>query len=923
MKGRELRGGRLLLTAVGVVLVLLLVGRAAASLYVEILWFDAVGYSSVFWTRILWEWGIRLAGAVVVGLALFGNLRIVARTLGGLRIKRRVGDLVISEQLPEAYVVWGTSLVSVLMGAWFGASIPRAMGLQVLFLFNAPVWGLLDPILGKDMTFYVILLPVVGALVTFGMIVVFLVFTLASAGYAATGALQWGRGGLDIEDQPRIHLTVVVAAFFALMAVRFWLGRYLLLLDGTSGVQSIFGFADAEARLDAYRVLALLSAFAGIGTLWGGLKARLLPSSATVGALIVGGVLVGQAYPSFVQRFRVEPNELERETPFIEHNILFTRVGFDLTELDRREFEYEQEVDVDWQAAAAQFSGLPVWSSQALLTTFRELEARFPYYDFSSVTVDRYETPRGTVPVAISVREILPRGIQDPNWQNVHLRDLYIRGMGAVVSAAVSRTPQGRPRMFVSGIPPEFTEGGFTPEGLRLTRPEVYVGTRRQSFAIIDPVQQRAPDGGPARPGVDFPNGIELDSALRKLALAWQARDANLLFASEVTSTSRFVFRRDVLDRVLRISGPLLRYPDEPYPVIHDGHIVWILEGFTGTRWFPLSTTHNLEAGGPVRYARNSVKVIVDGVTGEVTFYVADDGDRLLEVYRRGFPTLFRPIDEMPTNLRNHVRYSRTMLDLQARVLNRYHQESAPVFHGQQDVWELPQELAQGTTPVPYRADYGIYRLPGDTEGGFLLTSVFVPRGRQNLTGILIARSDPDRYGELVLFDVAVEDQAPGPRQVEALVEQDPIISQQFSLWRTGGSQVWTGHLHLVPVGGTLLYMEPVFLAAEADAIPELRRFVVSDGRRVAMEETLPEAIQALASMSGDASGNLESATGPIPAVVDRSPLDRSRWPADALALLEDAEAALRAGNFEGFGDALDELKALLQRLSEEGAPVP
>lgn len=914
MKVSDLRGGRLLLVFVAAVLAMLLLGRIASTVYVEILWFEAVGFSSVFWTRVLWEWGTRIAAATVVAIAIFANLRIVARTLGGIRIKRRVGDLVISEQLSEAYVFWGIILGSILMGGWFGASVPRAMGLQLLFLLEAPVWGIVDPILGKDMMFYVILLPVLGGIVTFGMVVAFLVFTLAVAGYAATGALQWGRGRIDIEGQPRRHLTIIIASFFLLLAMSFWLGRYLLLSDGTSSVLSIFGYADAEARLGALRILALLSVVASIGTLWSGLKGRILPAAAAVGALVVGGLVVGQAYPSFVQRFRVEPNELERETPFIEHNIRFTRLGFDLTELDRREFEYEQDVEVDWQAAAVQFSGLPVWSSRALLTTFRELEARFPYYDFSSVTVDRYETAEGPVPIALSVREILPRGIQDPNWQNVHLRSLYIQGMGAVASAAGSRTPQGRPRMFVSGIPPEFSDSGIAPEGLRLTRPEVYVGSRRQSFAIVDPAQQTAPDGGPARPGIDFPRGIELSSPLRTLALAWQFRDANLLFAAEVTNTSRFLFRRDVLSRVSRISGPILRYPDEPYPVIHDGHIVWILEGFTGTRWFPLSTTHNLEAGRPVRYARNSVKVTVDGITGEVTFYVVDDSDGLLRAYRQGFPTLFRPIDEMPEGLRSHIRYSRTMLDLQARVLSRYHQDSAPVFHGQQDVWELPQELAQGPTPVPYEAEYGIYRLHGESEAGFVLTSVFVPRGRQNLTAILVARSDPDRYGELILFDVPVEDQAPGPRQVEALIEQDPIISQQFSLWRTGGSQVWTGHLHLVPVGETLLYMEPVFLAAESDAIPELRRFVVSDGRRVSMEETLDEAIQALASMSGDTPPILE----PTLVGADLPAVDRGRWPAEALALLEEAEASLRAGDFQGFGVALDELKALLRRLSQD-----
>ena len=263
---------------------------------------------------------------------------------------------------------------------------------------------------------------------------------------------------------------------------------------------------------------------------------------------------------------------------------------------------------------------------------------------------------------------------------------------------------------------------------------------------------------------------------------------------------------------------------------------------------------------------------------------------------------------------RRDVRYPRTMLGLQARVLFQYHQETARLFHGQQDVWTLPQELAQGTTPVPYQPEYALYRLPGEEKRDFLLTSVFVPRGRQNLTAILTASSDPDRYGELVLFDVPVEDQVPGPRQIEALIEQDPMISQQFSLWRTGGSQVWTGHLHLVPVGRTLLYMEPVFLAAEEDAIPELRRFVVSDGYRVAMEETLQQAIQALALTADPSAPQLTLAEGSL----DRPSLDTDQWPEEALALLDAADTALRTGDFQGFGEALAELRALLGRLSSD-----
>ena len=918
MKIREFRGGRLLVALGIALLTISVIGRVAANAYIEILWFDSLGYSSVFWTRVFWEWGARLMGGALVGVVFFFNLRVIARSLGGIKIKRRVGDLVISEQIPETYVVWGIGIFSVLVGAWFGAAIPGSVGLNVLYLLNAPEWGVTDPFLGRDLTFFVILLPLLRGVVVSGLIVAFFVLALAAAGYAGTGALQWGgqggQGRLIIEDRPRRHLGIIIAVFFVMLAGQFWLTRFVLLLNGTSGVQGIFGFTDAEARMPAYSILALLALSVSAAALWSGFKNRPLPLIVTSGVLIVGGLVVGQAYPSFIQRFRVEPNELERESPFILENMRFTRMGFDLTNLERREFDYERTPSVDWQAAVAQFEGLPVWSAQALLTTYRQLEARFPYYDFSGVTVDRYEGPNGLVPVALAVREVLPRGIQDPNWQNIHLREDYIRGMGAVVSAATARTPEGRPTMFVSGIPPEFSASDAAPEALRLTRPNVYVGVRRQDYAVVNPGDPASGEGGARQAGIDFPEGIQLNSLLRTFALAWRFRDANLLFASEVNRTSRFIFRRDVLERVGRISGQLLRFPEAPYPVVHEGRIVWILEGFTWTSSFPLSTLHDLEAGRPVRYARNSVKITIDGVTGEVAFYIVDDADPLLRVYAQGFPTLFQPLSDMPEGLRDHIRYPRTMLGLQARVLFQYHQETARLFHGQQDVWTLPTELAQGTTPVPYQAEYGLYRLPGEEERDFLLTSVFVPRGRQNLTAILPASSDPDRYGELVLFDVPVEDQVPGPRQVEALIEQDPVISQQFSLWRTGGSQVWTGHLHLVPVGRTLLYMEPVFLAAEEDAIPELRRFVVSDGYRVTMEETLQEAIQAMARIADASTPQLIFTEGSS----DFPSLDTEQWPAEALTLLEVADAALRTGNFQGFGEALDELRALLERLSTD-----
>jgi uncharacterized membrane protein (UPF0182 family) len=684
------------------------------------------------------------------------------------------------------------------------------------------------------------------------------------------------------------------------MGARLWLGRYLLLMDGNSGVQGIFGFADAEARLPALQTLTVVSVMAAAATFWSAWRNRLVPLVASAVAVVVAAILIGQFYPALVQRFRVEPNELERETPYIQHNLAFTRAGFGLEEVDLRRFEYRPDEAVDWARADDQFEGLPVWNQGALLKTFQELEARFPYYDFSSVTIDRYPSPRGLVPVAVSVREVDPGGIQDPNWQNLHLRELYVGGMGAVASLASGRTPEGRPPMLISGIPPEPAGDPESVPALSLDRPQVFFGARPQMHAVVNPGEDQflSADGGPGVVDVDFPAGIELASSLRMLAMAWRFRDANLLFASEVTERSRFVFRRRVRERVQAIA-PFLRYFEAPYPVIADGRIVWILEGFTATRAFP--------------HVRNSIKITVDAVTGQVDLYRVPIGDPYADAYAAAFPELFKPISEMPQAVKSHVRYSRELLSLQAQVLLQYHQETAPVFHGQRDVWSLPQELAEGTSPVPYRPEYGIWALPGE-EARFQLTTVFVPAGRQNLTAILIARIDDDGVPELVQFDVPVEDQVPGPRQIEALVEQDPQISQQFSLWRTGGSEVWTGHLHLVPVGGRLLYLEPVFLAAEADAIPELRRFVVSDGRRVAMAESLRGAVDELAGSAALQPSAVESTdTRPTDAPVS------GPWPTAALDLLAEAEARLREGDWAGFGAALAELRALLQDLERSG----
>ncbi len=803
------------------------------------------------------------------------------------------------------------------MALWSGAAVPSSVGTQGLLLAHSGAWGLQEPILGKDVSFYVFLLPVLRGIVGYLLVVAFLLFTLAAAGYAATGAVQWGRRGVVAQPLARKHLGLLLTIFLVLVAARVWLGRYLLLLDGSSHVQGIFGYADAQARLPALQTMVVLTVAAAAVVLWGTWKSRGLPVAVALGALVLAAMVIDGFYPAMVQRFRVEPNELARETPYIKANLEFTRIGYGMQGMDRRRFAYHADQAVDWSDAARQFAGLPVWNQSALLTTFRQLEARFPYYDFAEATIDRYPAPGGPVPVAVSVREIDPNGIQDPNWQNLHLRRRYVEGMGVVASLASKHTPEGRPPMIISGIPPEFTGDSLSAPYLKLTNPAVFFGARAQLHAVANPVSDSAGiarrDSVSAALSIGFPQGIQLSSVLKKLVLAWRFQDPNLLFTTEISSGSRFIYRRRVVDRAEAIA-PFIRYPESPYPVVADGHVVWILEGFTGTRAFPLSTARqiHLQLRQPVSYVRNSVKVTVDAVTGEVNFYRVPVADPLADAYAQAFPGLFKPLSSMPAELRAHLRYAKSLMSLQARVLLEYHMETAPAFHGQQDVWSIPAELAEGTSPVPYQPEYGIYELPGEDEPHFNLTTVFVPADRQNLTAILVARLDDSGKPRLILYDVAVEDQVPGPRQIEALVEQDPQISQQLSLWRTGGSEVWTGHLHLVPVAGRVLYMEPVFLAADADAIPELRRYVVSDGRRVSMSPDLSGAIAALAGVRSTSS----SSAGGSGSTAERG---TEQWPAAALDLLNQAESHLKAGDWQGFGESLKRLRALLEEFDKGG----
>lgn len=926
--------GRVILFGFLVLLLGVLLLRWGLTLHAEHLWHQAEGSQGVFWRRTLAEWGARGGAGAGAALFLWGNLLVFSRTLGSIRVRRRVGDLVIQERIPEGLVRWVLLVASSVVGLWFALGIPAGSGLVILAAVNGPTVGQLDPVLGTDLGFYLFRLPLLGGLLTWALVTVGFTAALMAAGYAGTGAIRAVGNGIRLDPLPSRHLGFLLAGILILLALRWLLAPYFLLSSGTSSVQGIVGFTDIEARIPAFRAMAVLAALAAGISIWGALRPSIFPGLFSAGALGALSLLLMGLGPSFVQRIQVQPNELTRERPHIERALTATRFGFGLEALSRSPYPYKAPTADDLRRAEAPLSRLPVWTSLTLLETFQRVEARFRYYGFQGVGFTRMMVGDSLVPVAISVRQIQPEGIPDEarTWQNLHLRERYVAGLGAVAGPPHRQTPEGGFPTWLGAVPPELRMGPGVPEGLRLIRPQVYVGTRPLTHALVrgggeDGASFLAPDGTPGVPGVDFPAGIAAGSILRRAALALSLQDVNLLISGEVRAESRVLFRRDVEGRV-RAKAPFLHLPEAPLPVVHEGRIHWIVEGFTLSRTLPHSVQQTVDRFRRANYVRNSVKATVDAVTGETILYLVDPSDPIAQAWSKAFPGLLRPLDEMPEGLRSHLRYARWNLEVQAQVLLRYHPESAEVFHSQEDRWALPVESLDGMGEVPYQPEYALLTLPGRETPEWVLSTVLVPAGRPNLASFLAGSWDTDAGSSyLELWDFSTEDQVPGPRQVEALVNQDPAISQQFALWQRGGSRVFTGHLHLVLTGGTLIYMEPIFLAAEEGAIPEIRRYIVSDGRRVAMEPSLAGALRALEGTleRGQEALDLaaliaeEGSGGALEVMVPTiSGAMGGIQNARALELLEAAEARLRAGDWEGFGRRMRELREFL-----EGSEVP
>ncbi|HEU5197241.1 MAG TPA: UPF0182 family protein [Methylomirabilota bacterium] len=894
------------------VVVFLVLGLVAqvVPFYTDLLWFGEVGYASVFWTTLSLQGGLFTAVAVGVLIFLWANLTFAARTaapdvLWELEDQLGLPGRVVIEPVIRRFMPIVLTVIAVVSGLRASVHWDTVLGYT-----NAQAFNTTDPVFGRDLGFFVFTLPLWRLVHGWMLALVAATMLLTLVLYVLQRSLVLTTRGPRLAAGARTHLLLLGALLLALKGVGFWLDRFEVVFS-PRGVVFGASYTDVNATLPVLGVLTVLAGVAAVACVAQVGRPGLRLVTGGLGLLIVVWVVGLGVYPAGLQRFRVSPNELAAERPFIEHNIRMTRQAYGLDRIQETDFPADESLDARALARnEATIKNIRLWDYRPLLRTFGQLQEIRTYYKFVDVDNDRYRINGEYRQLMLSPRELSYQHLQGGrNWINEHLT--YTHGYGVVVGPVTRITAEGLPEFFVKDIPPRSTDGFPA-----VTRPEIYYGETANDYVLVRTRSQE----------LDYPRGdqnvytryqgrggIPITSWARRLAFAARFGEPKIILSDDLTSESRILMYRTVTPRVLRIA-PFFSFDRDPYLVItDDGRLVWMLDGYTTTDRYPYSD--------PVRglgnYIRNSVKVTVDAYHGTVTFYLADPSDPLVRTYARGFPGLLKPLDTMPEDLKRHIRYPEDFFAIQARKYATYHMLDPQVFYNREDLWAVPRRTVEGREREmePY---YTIMRLPGESREEFILLTLFNPSRRDNMIGWLAARSDPPNYGRLIAYNFPKQKLVYGPRQIDARIDQDPVISQQLSLWNQRGSTVIRGSLLAIPLDQSLIYVQPLYLAAsEQGALPELRRVIVAHGNQIAMEPTLE------ASLSRIFGGRIAPAP-PQATTADAAPAPPATPQAgDRGAALRAMEAwtrsqeALKRGDWAAYGTEQKRLEEALRALTE------
>lgn len=884
-----------------------------AGFYTDWLWFANLGYSQVFLTIFFTGWAVRLLTWLVFFLFLFINLiflRGAILNLPNLELRGRLvtgplGGWFTAGKITLFFLV-GSLILSFLFTSYTGT-----LWLEVRQFFQGVAFGISEPIFGRDASFYVFALPFWRALYTFLQVMVILTLLVTGTIYFIINPpVQVGRRIELLPYRGKTHLSLLLALSFLLKAAAYRLQMYELLFS-TRGMTFGPGYTDINANLPALWILFYVALAVSVLLIINTFRRQTKLAFAGIAVLVVVSIGAGSIYPALVQQFRVDPNEFVFERPFLEHNIAMTLQAFALDRVRTEDYPVLPQLSFEaLDEASGTIDNVRLWDYRPLRQTYNQLQGIRPYYEFVDVDTDRYYLDGMYRQVMLSARELntnmLPSQAQ--TWINLRLQ--YTHGYGMAMSPVATVTSQGLPD-FVIGDVPVVAEAGLVVE-----RPEIYYGEISTDFVIVNtntPELNYPMGDANVFTHYEGDGGIQLKGFLERLLFAFKFSDYRILISGEIHPESRIMFNRSIRNRVSRIA-PFLSYDRDPYLVLADGRLKWIIDAYTTTNRFPYA-----QPTGGVNYMRNPVKVVVDAYHGNVDFYIIDPTDPLIATYAQIFPGLFKPFAELPVQLNAHIRYPETYFNVQAQIYATYHMEDPVVFYNREDLWQVPSEKYFGATQ-PMEPYYSILQLPGEAEPEFVLMQPFTPARRDNMIAWMAGRSDGENYGEILVYFFPKDRVIFGPMQIETRIDQNPLISQQLTLWDQRGSQAIRGNLLVLPINGAILYVEPVFLQADQSELPELVRVIAGFGETVVMERTLEEALVSLfgaRDVVPIAPPEEERPADPEPGAPPQVvvPQTVQELANRAQELFMEAQAKQRAGDWAAYGRALDELERVLTQL--------
>ncbi|MGM0471207.1 MAG: UPF0182 family protein [Bacillota bacterium] len=905
---KSLRRTIFLIIAAGLIFATL--ALMGVNFYTDWLWFDNLGYLSVFKTIFFTKLSVQAAIMLIFATFVFVNLLITKREiLNHKQNYNKDADDPLAEErnsflsvVTSKHLTWIFIGVSILVSFLFSSVSSEAWQIVQKFIHSTS-FGVADPIFNNDVSFYVFELPFYQFIYQLLTLLLVVSGALSAGVYLFINSKELLAGGISKGSRAKYHLSVLVALFMLVKAWGYLLSRYELLYS-TRGVAFGASFTDVNANLLALNVLAILAAVVAVFMVINIFTKNLKLVFGGVAVLIVVSIGLGSIYPAFVQQFNVEPNELAKEEQFIKHNIRMTREAYNLNQIKEQEYPVSRKLtEQDVEDNPTTINNIRLWDVRPLKDTYSQLQEMRLYYNFGNLDIDRYQIDGELRQVMLGARELNQNQLPDRanTWINRKLK--YTHGFGLTMNLANRVTEEGMPEFLIKDIPPE------SELDIPLKEPRIYFGEQTNNYVVANtPAKEFDYPAGDQNVYNRYhgSGGVQLDSFLRKAAFSFKFSTLKLLLNGDINQDSRLLFDRNIQRRINKITS-FLKYDEDPYLVLNeDGKLYWIQDAYTTTDMYPYSEPYN----NSINYIRNSVKVVVDAYSGEVNYYIMDQSDPLIRTYSKVFPNLFKEFSQMPDGLKEHVRYPEGLFNIQSQLYRTYHMSDPTVFYNKEDLWEIPNERFAGNT-IQLEPYYTIMELPDEDQSEFILMLPFTPNRRNNMISWLAAKSDPKDYGELLLYKFPKQRLVYGPMQIESRIDQNSAISRQLTLWDQKGSNVIRGNLLVIPIDDSILYLEPIYLQASQSRIPELKRVIISDGNQIVMARNLDAGFERLFEGEGDAIVEDDSRPQQEELLEVKDLIQK------ALDLYNQAQDNLKQGNWGEYGRLNDQLEEVLEDLQE------